>query len=95
MSKFYKEAMKYARGQAYKWRNTIFRLNENQKTNFIKKQNEIRAVLKELDNDAKREFCPIAKNLAEILSTNLNIETSKLELALNNILREKYEDLFF
>ena len=24
-----------------------------------------------------------------------NIETSKLELALNNILREKYEDLFF
>ena len=60
-----------------------------------KKQNEIRAVLKELDNDAKREFCPIAKNLAEILSTHLNIETSKLELALNNILREKYEDLFF
>ena len=74
---------------------TIFRLNENQKTNFIKQQNEIRAVLKELDNDAKREFCPIAKNLAEILSTNLNIETSKLELVLNNILREKYEDLFF
>ena len=74
---------------------TIFRLNENQKTNFIKKQNEIRAVLKELDNDAKREFCHIAKNLAEILSTNLNIETSKLELVLNNILREKYEDWFF
>ena len=74
---------------------TIFRLNENQKTNFIKKQNEIRAVLKELDNDAKREFCPIAKDLAEILSTNLNIETSKLELVLNNILREKYEDWFF
>ena len=74
---------------------TIFRLNEDQKTNFIKKQNEIRAVLKELDNDAKREFCPIAKDLAEILSTNLNIETSKLELVLNNILREKYEDLFF
>ena len=74
---------------------TIFRLNENQKTNFIKKQNEIRAVLKELDNDAKREFCPIAKDLAEILSTHLNIETSTLELALNNILREKYEDLFF
>lgn len=74
---------------------TIFRLNENQRINFIKKQNEIRAVLKELDNDAKREFCSIAKDLAEILSTNLNIETSKLELALNNILREKYKDLFF
>lgn len=74
---------------------TIFRLNENQRINFIKKQNEIRAVLKELDKATGREFCPIAKNLAEILSTNLNIETSKLELALNNILREKYEDWFF
>lgn len=74
---------------------TIFKLSESQKTNFIKKQNQIRAVLKELDKATGREFCPIAKDLAEILSTHLNIETSKLELVLNNILREKYQDLFF
>ena len=57
MSKFYKEAMKYARGQAYKMAQynfykllaelaTIFRLNENQKTITFNIDGEKRVILK-------------------------------------------------